>query len=290
MFQGFEQLAIPVGPVTINARRGGSGPPLLLLHGYPQTHAMWHLVAPTLAAHFTVVCADLRGYGDSSKPPGDPAHETYSKRAMAADQLGLMQALGYARFALVGHDRGARVAQRMALDAPDRVERLALLDIAPTLHVFQTLDKAMAMAYYHWFFLSQPFDLPERLIGADPIYYLHTKLGAWGTSFATLHPAAIAEYERCFRDPATIHASCEDYRAAASIDLLHDQADRGRRLPMPLLVLWGANGRLERAYAMIEVWGDYAADVRGHALPAGHFLAEECPEEIIAALMDFLGS
>jgi haloacetate dehalogenase len=288
MFEGFEQLAIPLGSLTISARRGGSGPPLLLLHGYPQTHAMWHLIAPALAAHFTVVCADLRGYGDSSKPPGDQEHAAYSKRTMAADQFGLMAALGYQRFALVGHDRGARVAHRMGLDAPERIERLALLDIAPTLHLFDSLDQAMAMAYYHWFFLSQPFDLPERLIGADPIYYLHKKLGAWGTPFAALHPAAVAEYERCFRDPATIHATCEDYRAAASIDLLHDRADRGRRLPMPLLVLWGAHGRLERAYDMLALWRDYAADVRGHALPAGHFLAEERPAETLAALLDFL--
>jgi haloacetate dehalogenase len=290
MFEGFDHLTIPVGDAKtpINAVRGGSGPPVLLLHGYPQTHAMWHAIAPALAQNFTVVCADLRGYGDSSKPPGDPEHLTYSKRAMAADQLGLMQALGYERFALVGHDRGARVAHRMGLDAPERITRLVLLDIAPTYHVFKTIDQQMASAYYHWFFLSQPFDLPERLIGADPIYYLHKKLGAWGTPFAAFDPAALAAYERSFRDPATIHASCEDYRAAASIDLVHDAADRSRRLTMPLLVLWGGNGKLDKAYNMLSVWGEYAEDVRGHALPTGHFLAEERPQETLESLLSFL--
>jgi haloacetate dehalogenase len=290
MFAQFERLDIPVGDITIHAVRSGNGPPLLLLHGYPQTLAMWHAIAPTLAEHFTVVCADLRGYGDSSKPPGDPEHHTYSKRSMAADQLGLMELLGYQRFALVGHDRGARVAHRMALHAPERIERLALLDIAPTYHVFTTIDQSMAYAYYHWFFLSQPFDLPERLIGADPIYYLHKKLAAWDTPFSAFDPLALAEYERAFRDPATVHASCEDYRAAASIDLVHDAADRTRRLPMPLLVLWGGNGKLEKAYDMLAVWREYADDVQGFALPTGHFMAEERPVETTAYLLQFLVS
>lgn len=287
-FEGFAQTRITTSGATINLVYGGAGAPLLLLHGYPQTHAMWHPIAARLAREFTVVAPDLRGYGDSARPPGDPAHLTYSKREMARDQLEVMQALGFERFAVVGHDRGARVAHRMALDAPERVQRLAVLDIVPTSHVFTTIDQGMAYAYYHWFFLSQPYDLPERLIGADPIYYLHKKLGGWGTPLAAFAPEALAEYERCFRDPAMIHASCEDYRAAATIDLTHDAADRQRRVACPLLALWGAHGRLHRAYNVLAVWRDYALDVRGEALPAGHFLVEERPAETLAALLPFL--
>jgi haloacetate dehalogenase len=287
MLEGFNQLMIATSGATLCVARGGTGPPLLLLHGYPQTHAMWHKIAPRLATEFTVVAPDLRGYGDSSKPPSDPEHLVYSKRAMAQDLAELMAQLGFSSFVVAGHDRGARVAHRLCLDHPERVSRAAVLDIAPTYAMFATADKAFGDAYYHWFFLSQPFDLPERLIGADPAYYLRKKLAQWGRDEAAFSPAALAEYVRCFSDPATIHASCEDYRAAATIDLVHDEADRERRIGCPLLVLWGAKGFIAQRYAPLELWRDYAADVRGRALPCGHFLPEEAPEETYAELRNF---
>ena len=290
MLEGFVRQRIGTGGAEINAVRGGDGPPVLLLHGYPQTLAMWHLVAPRLAEEFTVVAADLRGYGDSSKPEGDPDHVTYSKRAMALDGVEVMEALGFASFAVVGHDRGARVGHRMALDHPEGVTKLAVLDIAPTLHVFEKADMELATAYYHWFFLSQPYDLPERLIGGDPTYFLRKKLGMWGASADAFAPEALAEYERCF-DERTIHASCEDYRAAASIDLAHDEADReaGRKVECPLLPLWGAKGTVERLYDTEEVWRGYAPNtVEGAALDCGHFLPEERPEETTRELLAFL--
>ncbi len=263
---------------------------MLLLHGYPQTHAMWHRVAPRLAENFTVVAADLRGYGDSSKPAGDAEHVTYSKRATAGDQVEVMASLGFDSFAVVGHDRGARVAHRMALDHPDRVTKLAALDIVPTREVFAAVGKDLATAYYHWFFLIQPYDLPERLIGADPGYYLHRKLGGWGTNLDAFAPEALAEYERCFSDPRTIHASCEDYRAAASIDLVHDEADvkSDNKVECPLLALWGAHGVVEKHHDVLRVWREYARDVRGRPLEGGHFLAEETPEETARELLVFL--
>ncbi|MDP8925920.1 MAG: alpha/beta hydrolase [Actinomycetota bacterium] len=288
MFEGFERIQIETRGATINAVRGGEGPPVLLLHGYPQTLAMWHLIAPRLTASFTVVATDLRGYGDSSKPEGREEHVGYSKRAMAADQVEVMRTLGFDSFAAVGHDRGGRVAHRMALDHPQSVTRLAVLDIVPTRHVFETADKELAMAYYHWFFLSQPYDLPERLIGADPDYYLRKKLGGWGTGFDSFASEAYAEYERCFRDPRTIHASCEDYRAAATIDLEHDGVDRDRKVGCPLLALWGEQGVVERLYDVLGVWRGYASEVRGRALPCGHYLAEERPEETAEELVTFL--
>jgi haloacetate dehalogenase len=287
VFEGFVSRRIATSRLAINVVVGGSGPPVLLLHGYPQTHAMWHLVAPRLAAHHTVVAVDLRGYGDSDKPPGDAAHQTYAKRSMASDQLEVMHALGFDGFSVVGHDRGGRVGHRLALDHPERVTRLAVLDIVPTHHVFASVDRAMASAYYHWFFLSQPFDLPERLIGADPGYYLRRKIGGWGTGLHVFAPEALAEYERCF-DAATIHASCEDYRAAAGIDLVHDEEDRARRLEMPVLALWGERSFVGGAYDVLDVWRGYALDVRGHALASGHYLAEERPSETAEALLEFL--
>lgn len=290
MFEGFERTRIEGREATINVVHGGEGPPVLLLHGYPQTYAMWHPVAPRLAERFTVMATDLRGYGDSSKPPGGEDHAAYSKRAMAADQVEAMEALGFERFAVVGHDRGGRVGHRMALDYPERVSKLAVLDIIPTREIFATVDKDLATAYYHWFFLIQPYDLPEKLIGSDPIYYLHKKLGGWGTALEAFAPEALAEYERCFRDPATIHASCEDYRAAATIDLAHDEADLARKLECPLLTLWGGNGAMEKLYDVLEVWREYALDARGRPINAGHFLVEESPEETVEELSSFLGS
>ena len=288
LFPGFTPRRIATSGTEINLIVGGSGPPLLLLHGYPQTHAMWHRIAPRLAQHFTVVCADLRGCGDSGKPVSEPDHCTYSKRAMAQDQVDVMHALGFERFALAAHDRGARVAHRMARDHPGRVERLAVLDISPTAIMYAKTDKAFATAYYHWFFLIQPYDLPERMIGADPGYYLRKTVGGWGTAgLAVFDPVALAEYERCFRDPATIHATCEDYRAAATIDLAHDAADTGRKIDCPLLVLWGEKGVVHRFFDPVADWNSVASDVRGKALPSGHYLAEEAPDATSAELLTF---
>mgnify|MGYP000321252811 CR=1 FL=1 len=290
MFEGFEQVRVTSGGVEINAVHGGAGPPVLLLHGYPQTHAMWDRVAANLAESFTVVAADLRGYGDSSKPEGNPEHATYSKRAMAGDQAEVMRSLGFETFAVVGHDRGARVGHRMALDYPERVIRLAALDIVPTRHIFETAGKELATVYYHWFFLIQPADFPECLIGADPMYYLRRTLGRYGADTSIFDPEAMAEYERCFADPRTIHASCEDYRAAATIDLVHDEEDRGRKLACPLFLLWGARGAMHGLYDVEAVWREYAEDVRGKPLEAGHYLAEERPEDTARELLAFLES
>ena len=284
MLQGLEHRDVRVGDVTLAASVGGSGPPLLLLHGYPQTRACWHLVAPGLARRFTVVAADLRGYGDSSKPAADDDHAAYSKRTMAADMVGLMRELGHERFSVAGHDRGARVARRMALDHPAAVERAAVLDIVPTLTLFDGTDQAFATAYYHWFFLIQPDGLPETMIGRDPEWFLRETLRRWSGRARPLDEGAIREYARCVSDPAAIHGSCEDYRAAATIDLEHDRADAGRRMDCPLLVLWGAHGAMERLYDVLGSWRDSASEVSGRALPCGHFLPEEGPEETLAEL------
>jgi haloacetate dehalogenase len=290
LFPGFVSRRIATPGAEIHCVVGGSGPPLLLLHGYPQTHAMWHRIAPRLAERYTVVCSDLRGYGDSAKPDGGADHAAYAKRAMAADQVEVMRALGFARFRLAGHDRGARVAHRLCLDHPDVVERVAILDISPTRTMYGATDKAFATAYYHWFFLIQPFDLPERLIGADPVYYLRKKLAGWSSGLQHFDPRALAEYERCFSDPATIHATCEDYRAAAGIDLEHDAADAAARVESPLLALWGTKGVVNRLFDPIADWKSVARDVRGRALQSGHFLAEEAPAETLAELLAFFRS
>ncbi len=291
MFDGFDKRRIETSGATINLVTGGSGPPLLLLHGWPQSHVMWHKAAPRLAEDFTVVVADLRGYGDSSKPESDDAHLVYSKRATAQDQVEVMEALGFKQFFLAGHDRGGRVGHRMALDHGDRLLKLAVLDIAPTHKVFATTDKLMATAYYHWFFLIQPYDFPERLIGADPEYFIrHTLGGSLGRRPAkqgTFSDEAMAAYIRGFSDPATVHAACEDYRAAASIDLEHDEADLDRKVACPLLVLWGKTGLVEMAYDVLDVWRERAADVRGQALECGHFMPEEAPDETAKALKEF---
>ena len=291
MFEGFEDHRVEANGVGIQLVKGGEGPPVLLLHGYPQTHAMWHAVAPILVdAGFTVVAADLRGYGDSDKPQGDDAHVAYSKRAMAQDQVEVMGSLGFDAFAVVGHDRGGRVGHRMALDHPGSVTKLAVLDILPTRHLFSTVDQDLAMAYYHWFFLAQPYGFPEKLIGGSREYFLHSVLGRYGSDLTTTFaPEALAEYERCF-DERTVHASCEDYRAAASIDLAHDGSDRdnGRRVGCPLLALWGQAGAMHGLYSVLEVWQTYADDARGRPIDAGHYLAEERPEETARELAAFL--
>ena len=290
MLHDFETRKIRTSVTEIHTRIAGDGPPLLLLHGYPQTHVIWHKIAPQLARDFTVVATDLRGYGDSGKPPTTDDHAPYSKRAMALDQVEVMEALGFDRFAVVGHDRGGRVAHRMARDHGNRVSKLAVLDIAPTAAMYGQTDKVFATAYYHWFFLIQPHDLPERMIGADPAFYLGKKLRAWGRSSAAITDEAFAEYLRCFRDPAMIHASCEDYRAAAGIDLAHDATDAETRLQMPLLALWGAAGFVGQNYDVLSEWRAVADQVSGHAVPGGHYVPEEAPEETLAALREFLNA
>ena len=290
MFTGFESQVIPTSGADIFTRIGGSGPPLLLLHGYPQTHVMWHKVAPALAECFTVVCPDLRGYGDSSKPPTDANHAPYAKRAMARDQVEVMSALGFEQFLAVGHDRGARVLHRLLLDQPSRVQKAALLDIVPTRYIYQTITQQMATIYEHWFFLIQPDGLPERMIGHDPADYLRTKLHRWSADPAGFTSEAMAEYQRCFSQPETIHSTCEDYRAAATIDLVHDEADLDCKIQCPLLVLWCAKGAMERYYDVMAVWQERAVNVRGQALPCGHFLPEEAPEETAQALLNFLAT
>lgn len=289
LFPGFRRLDVDTGAARIRAIVGGSGPPLLLLHGYPQTHAIWHGVAARLMQRFTLVCADLRGYGDSSKPPTAPDHASYSKRAMAGDMVALMVALGHQRFFLAGHDRGGRVAHRLALDHPGRVLKLATLDIAPTREMYAGTTDAFARAYWHWFFLIQPAPFPERMIGADPDAYWLKKCGSGSAGLTPFTKEALAEYLRCFRDPATIHASCEDYRAAASIDIAHDDADGGRRLEAPLLALWGEHGAVHRCFDVLALWRRRAADVRGHPLPGGHYLAEELPDLVASEFLAFFG-
>ncbi|MEX2517566.1 MAG: alpha/beta hydrolase [Gammaproteobacteria bacterium] len=278
---------VKTGAADIHLVHGGSGPPLLLLHGYPQTHVMWHQVAPQLAPHFHVICPDLRGYGDSSKPASTTDHSSYSKRAMAADMVALMAHFGYEHFNVAGHDRGARVTQRLALDYPQQILKACVMDIVPTRHMYAMTDKDFATGYYHWFFLIQPDALPERMIGHDPGYYLREKLQRWSAPDAQFDDAAVAEYLRCFSQPEVIHASCEDYRAAASIDLQHDEQDRDRKIRCPLLVLWGNAGFVQKTYDVPGVWADYAEQVSGRALAAGHFLAEENPAAVCTELLDF---
>ena len=265
----------------------GAGPPLLLLHGYPQTGYMWHKIAPRLAEDFTVVVADLRGYGDSDKPTSSEDHAVYSKRAMAADMMTVMTALGHSQFFIAGHDRGGRVAHRLARDYPQAVTKLAVLDIAPTAMMYDTTDMHFATSYYHWFFLIQPAPFPETLIGSDPKFFLESKMQHWGKDRSSITNDAFDEYLRCFSNPDTIHASCEDYRASASIDLEHDAADVGLKLDIPLLVLWGATAMVGNKYDMLCAWREVATDVTGFAVPGGHYLPEEAPDETYQALLDF---
>lgn len=288
LIPGFTERDLETGEVRIRAAMGGSGPPLLLLHGHPQTHVTWHKVAPALARRFTVVATDLRGYGDSGRPPSTPDHLPYSKRVMARDQVEVMRLLGHGRFAVVGHDRGGRVAHRMALDHPEAVDRLAVLDIAPTATMYARTDREFATRYFWWFFLIQPYDLPERLIGADPDYFLRRHVEAQTRVPGSVDEAVLQEYLRCYRDPASRHAICEDYRAAATIDLGHDAADAGRKVTAPLLALWGARGVVGQLYDVLATWQEKAADVRGCALDCGHNLQEEAPEALLAELLPFL--
>ena len=288
LFPGFERKQIQVSGANINLVHAGRGPALLLLHGYPQTHVIWHRIAPRLAQHFTVVASDLRGYGDSSKPAGLSDHSNYAKRAMALDQVEAMRALGHERFFLVGHDRGGRVAHRLALDHPQCVRKLAVLDICPTESMYAQTDRAFAKAYFHWFFLIQPAPFPETLIGADPEYFIKYQMGRRHGGLKVFAAEAMAEYVRCFSDPAAIHASCEDYRAAESIDLEHDAADSAAKLACPVLALWGKYGVIEQQFDCLAEWRAVAREVQGTALDCGHYLPEEQPEEVLRQLENFL--
>jgi haloacetate dehalogenase len=287
----FRARTVDAEGVAIHTVVGGDGPPVLLLHGYPQTHLIWHEVAPRLARTHTVVLTDLRGYGDSAKP-APVTDDLYAKRAMARDQLLVMHMLGFERFAVAGHDRGGRVGHRLALDHPAAVTALAVLDIVPTRHAFATADAAFGLGYYHWFFLAAGGGIPERLLGAEPEFWVRSRMGARHAGGTPFDEAAVAEYVRCFSDPAAIAASCADYRAAAAVDLEHDEADRvaGRRVRCPLLALWGEHGFVGRTYDVLDVWRDYADDVCGTALPTDHYLPEEAPEEVTEQIRAFLAS
>ena len=292
MLDGFETLPCERGGVALMARRAGQGAPLLLLHGHPQTHCMWHLVAPALAQRFEVVLMDLRGYGDSGRPAAGDSNAAYAKREMAADALHLMRSLGHERFQVLAHDRGARVAHRLALDHADAVERMLLLDIAPTLAMYRQTNEAFARAYWHWFFLIQPPPLPEALIESGPARYVRSVMGARHAGLAAFAPEALAEYERCAALPGTAAAICADYRASAGIDLAHDEADAaaGRKVRQPLRVLWGEHGAVGRNFDVAALWRAAAADFSGHSLPCGHYIAEEAPALLLDEALRFFRS
>jgi len=289
MFEAFETFETSHGAVRLHGRKGGQGEPLLLLHGHPQTHVMWHAVAPVLAGHFTVVMMDLRGYGDSGRPAADPGHLVYSKREMARDALAVMRHNGFDTFQVLAHDRGARVAHRLAADHPGVVQRLMLLDIAPTLAMYSNTSEAFARAYWHWFFLIQPPPLPEALIESDPVRYLHSVMGKRHAGLQAFAPQALREYERCAHIRGSAESICEDYRASASIDLVHDRADvaAGLRLAQPLRVLWGEHGAVGQCFDVLQLWRERAADVSGLSLPCGHYIAEEAPQLLLAQALNF---
>ncbi len=290
-FEGFELGPRSVTDGALRVRIGGKGPPLLMLHGNPQTHAMWHAIAPELSKTHTVICPDLRGYGGSFKPAPTADHAPYSKQAMARDMVELMQGLGHTRFAVVAHDRGARVAHRLAIDNPDRVTRLAVLDIVPTIEHFERTDMAFALGYYHWFWFAQPHPFPEELINAAPAIWFHAHTSREPKPPSFFRPEALQDYLAAAHDPEMIAGMCEDYRAAAGIDLEHDRISRaaGRRVECPVRVLWGAKGKIGGWYDPVALWRDYArGPVDGHAVPSGHYLAEEAPAEVLAALIPFL--
>ncbi|WP_422037081.1 alpha/beta fold hydrolase [Roseibium sp.] len=287
--QGFALKTANLPGVDINYACAGEGPPVLLLHGHPQTHIVWRKVATRLAAAgYTVIAPDLRGYGDSGKPGSDAEHLPYSKRVMAGDQIALMESLDHERFSVIGHDRGGRVAHRLALDFPDAVERLSVLDIAPTRTMYAQTDKEFATRYFWWFFLIQPHDFPERMIGGDPEYFLRRHISGQVRTEGAVGEDAIAEYLRTYRNPETIHAICEDYRASATIDLEHDEADAHHRVAAPLLALWGAKSVVGELYDVISTWQEKADNVTGCALPCGHAIPEEAPDELTARLLAFL--
>jgi haloacetate dehalogenase len=286
MFDGFKSAQVQTSGATINVVSGGKGPPLLLLHGFPQTHVEWHKIAPALAREFTVVATDLRGYGDSSKPGDGDDHIGYSKRAMAQDQIEVMSHLGFGNFAVVGHDRGGRVAHRMALDHAERITRAVVIDIVPTHKLYHNVTREFATAYYHWFFLIQPAPLPETLIGNSLDYFMNRAFAPLMPKAVT--PEAFAEYLRAFKNPATLHAACEDYRAGAGIDLQHDEADLTRKVECPLLALWAERGPMNRQFDVLATWRERATQVTGKALPGGHFLPEELPDQVLADLLAFL--
>jgi haloacetate dehalogenase len=296
LLDDFTRAEVGTGETTIFLRSHGSGPPILLLHGFPQTHLMWRGVAPLLAHDFTIVCADLRGYGKSGCPPGAPDHAPYAKRAMARDMVAVMERLGFSRFSVAGHDRGGRVGYRMALDHPDRVKRLAVLDILPTETVWDRTDARLALAFWPWSLLAQPEPLPERILVAVPDAVIDNALGEWGSPADVFPPEVRAAYVEALRDPAHAHAICEEYRAAATIDREHDRADRagGRRIACPLLALWGAGGPVDIWYAEesgpLALWQDWADDVQGRKIEGGHFFPEEAAEQTTEALARFFGN
>ncbi len=289
---GFEYRRIDTSGATINVATRGRGAPLLLLHGYPENHRMWHAVAPALAEEFAVVCADLRGYGDSSKPEGAADHANYSKRAMAADMVEVMASLGHRSFLLAGHDRGGRVAYRLALDHPAAVQRLSLLDIVSTKDVYEQGGMALATAYFHWYFLIQPRPVPERMIGADPAFWLDGVFRRLAAGSAAFDEALIADYLRTFGTPAGIHAACEDYRAGATVDLALDREDvrAGRKITCPTQILWGAHGVVGRVFKPLENWRELVAEPTGEAIDCGHFIPEERPQDTVRALSAFFRS
>jgi haloacetate dehalogenase len=291
MFDDFERKMVSVAGMQIACAVGGSGPPVLMLHGFPQNLAMWARVAPALAKHFTVVCADLRGYGDSAKPKCLPDRSNYAFRALAADQIGLMRHLGFERFHVIGHDRGGRTAHRMALDHPDAVLTLTVMDIVPTYAMLMDTNRHVAGAYWHWYFLSQPEPFPERLIGNDPDFFYETCLVGWGASkISDFDPELLAAYRRSWRDPAMIHGSCSDYRAAASIDLEHDAADIDRKVACPTLAFYGASGVMARLFDLPLEWRKRCARVVDATLPGGHFFVDQFPAETARTLLGFLTS